>query len=102
MVSKGPKMNGSAMHSIKPSQQSAITDFMLEIIDASNHGQQCQILIKEGHKIWWKRSSEHSKVRNFPDKQDRRALGTKCAMESHFPTERAVTALVLLKSEKLS
>lgn len=38
---------------------------------------------------------------NFPDKQDR-ALGAKCAMESQFPTQRAATALVVLKYEKLS
>lgn len=37
---------------------------------------------------------------NFPDKQDRPS-GTKCAMESQFPTQRAATALVVLKYEKL-
>lgn len=39
--------------------------------------------------------------KNFPDKQQS-ALGTKCAMESQFPTQTAATASVLLKYEKLS
>ena len=38
---------------------------------------------------------------NFPDIQDS-ALGIKCAMESQFPTQRAATALVVLKYEKVS
>ena len=92
-VSKGLKKNGSAMHSIKASQQLPISDFMLQIIDDSNQVQQCKILIKAGHKVSWKRSSRHGKViywcagvgENFPDGQDR-DLGTKCAMESQFPT----------------
>lgn len=39
--------------------------------------------------------------KKFPDKQDG-ALSTKCAMESQFPTQSAVTALLVLKFEKLS
>lgn len=40
-------------------------------------------------------------VENFSDKQDG-ALGTKCAMESQFPTQTAASALVVVKYEKLS
>lgn len=72
---------------------------MLEIINSSNHAQKCKILIKEGHKVSWKRSGRHSKVMKrcvgvrakSPDKQDR-ALGTKSAKKSQFPTQRALTA----------
>lgn len=50
---------------------------------------------------WQSHEEAHGVGENFPDKQDR-ALGTKCAMESQFPTQRAATALVILKYEKLS
>lgn len=97
------------MNSIWTSRQSPLSGSMLEIINGSYHSHRCQILIKEGHKVSWKRSSRQGKVmarrvgvgENFPDKQDR-ALGTKCAMESQFPTQRTETALLVLKYEKLS
>lgn len=53
---------------------------MLEIINDSNHAQQCQILIKEGHKVPRKKVKQaqksHEEVHgggageSFPHKQD--------------------------------
>lgn len=54
---------------------------MLEIINDSNHAQQCQILIKEGHKVSRKKVKQaqksHEEVHggggageSFPHKQD--------------------------------
>lgn len=40
---------------------------MLEIINDSNHAQQCQILIKEGHKVPRKKVKQ---AQSFPHKQD--------------------------------
>lgn len=38
----------------------------------------------------------------FPSQTGWELLGTKCAMESQFPTQTAATAVLVLKYEKLS